>query len=203
MTQGSGSGGETRVAADMTGGPAPASAMPESAQLAELLKGIDKTHVGAAMSKMISASIGDIAMVFARSPQHKHYTFADMEWMIVPAVLTGQFYVAELQQKETGAKAPVAAVLWASVSAETDQRLSANPAMRIKLRPDEWQAGEHLWIVDVAGEQSLIAAALRDLSITTFKDKAPKVTVGDAQHSRVVSLHDLLAQSKHDAAVSG
>ena len=45
-------------------------------------------HVGAAVSKLVSASIGDIAVVFSRSPRHKHYSLADIEWLIVPAVVT-------------------------------------------------------------------------------------------------------------------
>ena len=36
---------------------------------AELLKGLDRTHVGAAMSKLISASIGDMVVVLSRAPQ--------------------------------------------------------------------------------------------------------------------------------------
>lgn len=40
--------------------------------------------VGAAVSKLISATIGEIAVIFARSPAQKHYTFADLEWMVMP-----------------------------------------------------------------------------------------------------------------------
>ena len=47
------------------------------------------------IAKLVSASIGDIAVVFSRSPAHKHQAFADLEWMILPAVLSGQVYIAE------------------------------------------------------------------------------------------------------------
>ncbi len=198
--QGSAGGGATTATADAAGGSTPTGAMPDSAQLAEILKGIDKTHVGAAMSKMISASIGDLAMVFARSPQHKHYTFADIEWMILPAVMTGQFYVAELAQKDTGARAPVAAVLWASVSDETDARLTANPSLRIRLRPDEWRAGENVWIVDTAGEAPLIGGALAELAAGPFKDKVVKVAVLSGEGGPRVEMLDALLKRAVDAA---
>ena len=94
-------------------------------------------QVGAAVSKMLSATIGDVAVVFSRSAAHKHYSLGDIEWMILPAVVTGQVYVAEVEHKEHGARAPVAVVLWASVSADTDQRLTANAGQKIRLRPDE------------------------------------------------------------------
>jgi hemolysin-activating ACP:hemolysin acyltransferase len=167
---------------------------------AELLKGLDKTHVGAAMSKLISASIGDIAMVFSRSPHHKHYTFADLEWMIAPAVMTGQFYVAEVQHPELGTRAPVAAVLWASVSDETDQRLSGHPTHRIRLRPDEWQAGPHVWIVDVAGEQASIGKALMALAGATFKGKIVKVsTQSPAGGPQIELLHDVMGRTANNS----
>ena len=83
-------------------------------------------QVAAAMSKLISASIGEIAVVFARAEATKHHQLADIEWLIMPAVLSGQFYVVEATDKQSGVSAPVAAVTWARVSAEVDQRLTEN-----------------------------------------------------------------------------
>ncbi len=51
----------------MTTTEAPDAGLAEKA--AELLKGLDRTHVGAAMSKLISASIGDMVVVLSRAPQ--------------------------------------------------------------------------------------------------------------------------------------
>ena len=158
--------------------------------------GISQQQIGAAVSKLISASVGDVAIVFSRSAEHKHYAFADLEWMILPAVVTGQCYVAELQHTELGTRAPVAAVLWASVSAETDQRLSANPAARIRLRPDEWKGGEHLWIVDIAGEPAAIGGALNELAGSILKDKTVKVVMLDSTGKpRIEMLHALIEQA--------
>ena len=52
---------------------------------------LDRTQVGAAISKLISASIGDLVVVMSKSPAHKHYSLADIEWMVLPPVLAGQF----------------------------------------------------------------------------------------------------------------
>jgi hemolysin-activating ACP:hemolysin acyltransferase len=153
-------------------------------------------QIGGAISKLISASVGDIAVVFSRSASHKHYTLADIEWMIVPAVVTGQAYIAELQHKDHGARAPVAAVLWASVLAETDRRLSANLSQKIRLRPDEWKSGDILWIIDAAGEPRAIAGALAELAQTQFKDKTVKLIMPGADGKpRVDELHALLARA--------
>ena len=160
---------------------------------------IPPQQIGAVVSKLVSASIGDIAVVFSRSPGHKHYTYADLEWMILPAVLSGQYYVAEFQHTETGARTPVAAVLWASVSDETDRRLAATPGQKIRLRPDEWASGQHLWIVDLAGEPQVIAHALQMLATTRFKDAPVKLAMHDgAGGARVETLQNMLAASNEE-----
>ncbi|WP_158816036.1 toxin-activating lysine-acyltransferase [Methylocapsa sp. S129] len=60
----------------------------------EFLKSLDPALVGAAASKLFAASIGDIVVVLSRSPAHKHYSLAHIEWMALPPVAAGQFYVA-------------------------------------------------------------------------------------------------------------
>ena len=155
---------------------------------------ISPKQFGAVISKLVSASIGDIAIVFSRSPAHKHYTYADLEWMILPAVASGQYYVAEFQHAENGARAAAAAVLWASVSDETDQRLAASPGQKIRLRPDEWASGKHLWIVDLVGDPQVIVHTLQMLATTRFKDAPVKLAMRDgAGGARVETLQNMLA----------
>lgn len=163
-----------------------------SQERASDLPGFSPQQVAGAVSKLISATIGDCAVVFSRSPAHKHYSLADIEWMILPAVVTGQIYVAEFEHKEHGARAPVAVVLWASVSVETDQRLTANIGQKIRLRPDEWKSGDVCWIIDVAGDPQAIASALRQLAATVFKDKAVKIITAEAGATLIVDLHDII-----------
>ena len=151
-------------------------------------------QVAGAVSKLISAAIGDCAVVFSKSQAHKHYSLSDIEWMILPAVVTGQVYVAEAQHKESGARVPVAVVLWANVSAETDQRLTANTGQKLRLRPDEWQSGDIPWIIDVAGDPTAAMGALCQLAATVFKDKPTKIVIADTQgQARVSDLQDAIA----------
>lgn len=115
----------------------------------------------------------------AKSPDHRNYPLADIECSIVPAVLSGQFYVAELQSKTSGARAPIAAITWACVSAEVDRRLRETPQNRVRLASTEWKNGEHIWLVDMAGDPRALAGALRLLTDGTFKGKAVTVMVQD------------------------
>ena len=157
-------------------------------------KGFDRTHFGAAASKLIAASVGDIAVVLSRSPAHKHYSLADIEWMILPPVLNGQYYVAEAANAETGFRAPIAVATWAFVSHEVDHRLSAGSAPRGRLRPDEWKSGEIAWIVDLAGNPRGVMGALQWLKSGPFKDKDAKLSApGGDGRTGVAMLHALLS----------
>lgn len=120
-------------------------------------KSIAPAQIGAAMSKLVAASIGDIVVVLSRSPERKHYSLADIEWMILPAVFHGQFYVAEAANIETGFRAPVAVATWAFVSEEVDQRLRSDLSRRIRLRPDEETSSDIGWIL--AASLSLLQPA--------------------------------------------
>jgi len=136
---------------------------------------IDKRRIGAAASALVSASIGEIALVYSRSPAHKHYSLADIEWLILPAVLSGQFYVAQAAHRDSGFRAPIAAGTWAFVSEEVDRRLSADLTHRIRLRPDEWKSGEIAWVVDLVGAPVGVRQALQWLKAGPFKGRSAKV----------------------------
>lgn len=137
-------------------------------------------NIGAATSKLIAASIGDIVTVFSRSPAHKHFSLADIEWMVLPAVLNGQFYVAEFAHKETGFRATIAVMTWAFVSEEVDRRICDNPSRSIRLRPEEWESGGAAWIADLVGDPRGIAGAVEWLNADPFKERNANIAVRDA-----------------------
>src|SRR5947209_5511459 len=117
----------------------------------KFFKSLDKAHVGAAASKLFAASIGDMVVLLSRSPAHKHFSLADIEWLVLPPVIARQFYVVEAADKERGFRAPIAAVTWAFVSEEIDQRLTEQIDGRVRLRPEEWKSGKMAWIIDAIG----------------------------------------------------
>ena len=84
--------------------------------------------MGAAASKLVVASIGDISTVFNRSPAHKHYTFADVDWVALPPVFKGRFHVAEIADMQSGLNPPIAAATWAFVLPKVGQRIRTDPA---------------------------------------------------------------------------
>lgn len=134
----------------------------------------DEAKRRAAISLRLSATFVQIVTVLMRSPVHKHLSLADLEWLVFPPLMTGQFAVAEAKQKE-GGSVPAAVVLWASVSSEVDKKLSENLQAPIKLRPDEWKSGNHLWLVEAVGDARVLPELLKQLSDKTFKGKKVKM----------------------------
>jgi cytolysin-activating lysine-acyltransferase len=162
----------------------------------KILESLDPAQVGAALSKLVAASIGDMVVVLSRSTAHKHYSLADIEWMVLPPVFTGQFYIVEAAHKERGFRAPIAAVTWAFVSEQVDRRLAEQGSgPRARLRPDEWKGGETAWLVDAVGNAEGVRTGLQWLAAGPFKDRLLKMTVrgGDGAMD-VTTLQDLLAQ---------
>ena len=191
MTTQNEGGAEAGAAAGEPGAGAP----PQGLQL-------DKTQVGAAISKLISASIGDLVVVMSKSPIHKHYSLADIEWMVLPPVLAGQFYVAEATNAETGFRAPIAAVTWARVSIEVDTRLRATAGRPVRLRPDEWTSGDTFWLIDLIGDPRGLNVALCCLLDGPLKNRPAYVVVRDAAGAAKVETVQSLAGSTAQGATA-
>ncbi len=122
---------------------------------------------------------------------------------LLAGVLLGQFYVAELAHKEQGVRAPVAAVTWAYVSPEVDQRLRAQTDERVKLAPAEWKSGEITWLIDIAGEPRALAASLHKLNETVFANKQVYVwTQNSTGEKQVLMLGDILRKTNSDGAAA-
>jgi cytolysin-activating lysine-acyltransferase len=135
-----------------------------------------------------SAALAQIITVLMRSPQHRHLALADLEWLVFPPLLTGQFSVAQLNSKDGKRSVPAAVVLWASVSPEVDKRLSQNLSSPVRLRPDEWKSGEQLWLIEAAGDARILNGLLRQLSDAVFKGKDVRVRARGAQGKPTVQL---------------
>lgn len=82
--------------------------------------------------KTVSQVLGEIAWLMSQSPEHKHYSLADLEWLIMPPVMLEQFRIYYHNNM------PVACALWAYVTPETEEKLKSGVK---RLRPEEWCGG--------------------------------------------------------------
>ncbi|MFT4080288.1 toxin-activating lysine-acyltransferase [Rhodomicrobium sp.] len=117
--------------------------------------------------KPISAAFGDIVALLSRSPLHRQMSIADLEWLVVPAILHNQFAVAEAKLPD-GNTVGVAFVTWARVSSEVDKRLTQDPRYPMRLHPSEWKSGGMFWIIDGVGEAKLMQALIAKVAKDSF-----------------------------------
>ncbi len=119
---------QPQIAASMPE-PVASAHVPDSGSAQPAERPQDCIHLSEARAKRLAASrqsaalLGDVVRLLARSPKYKHHSLADLEWLVAPALRTGQFQMAEGLDPSTGARGPLALVLWASVSDEAEGRL--------------------------------------------------------------------------------
>jgi hemolysin-activating ACP:hemolysin acyltransferase len=82
--------------------------------------------------------LGEVVSVLMRVPRFRALPLGEVQALVVPPLVSGQFLVAEARSKSKGVITPVATALWAKVSKEVDKRLSENLDKPIKLAPNEW-----------------------------------------------------------------
>jgi hemolysin-activating ACP:hemolysin acyltransferase len=127
------------------------------------------------VAKHFAAAFGEIVAILMRAPEYKNFPIADLEWLVIPAITTRQFFVSTAQSKTSGLTAPVGAVLWASVSPEIDRRLSASASLPVKLAVNEWKSGDILWVVAAVGDQRVLHGMLGHLQQKDWSGKPVKI----------------------------
>jgi hemolysin-activating ACP:hemolysin acyltransferase len=122
-----------------------------------------------------------------RVPRFRALPLGEVQALVVPPLVSGQFLVAEARSKSKGVITPVATALWAKVSKEVDKRLSENLDKPIKLAPNEWTSGDIAWLVVVAGNAQVIAPLLKKFQETTLKGQPLKMRSKGKDGKAVVS----------------
>ena len=139
--------------------------------------------------------------ILMRSPHYRQYTLGDLEWLVIPPVMAGQFRIGEAKSNNgQGAAVPVAVVLWALVSPEVDQRLTQDSSTSFQLKPAEWKSGDIPWLVHAAGETRFVRFVVDQLVKTTFKGRKVKVRGRDREGNVKVHVLDGSASREPNSA---
>lgn len=133
-----------------------------------------------------SMALAQIVRLMLQSPNHRHFSLSDLEWMVLPALSTGQLAMAEAKPDQSGLREPLAVLFWASVSPEIDQRLSSNLEAPIRLRPDEWRSGDILWITDMIGDMRTGHALVKSVLDSILAGRTVKVRSLDSAGKRIL-----------------
>lgn len=114
----------------------------------------------ASLARDMYAGFGQVTTVLMRSVEYRHAFLSELEWLVVPSVLSSQYSIASAEQGNSGLTSPQAVVLWAHVSETVDKRLTSSGG-KPRLRPDEWTSGQIPWLIEVAGDTRAASMLLR------------------------------------------
>lgn len=153
-----------------------------------------KAGGGTAPGKLADAAAGakfaqgfsHIVAVLMRDGAFRNMRIGDLEWLVLPPMLVGQYALARARAGEKGPVVPVAVALWARVSASVDKRLSESLDQPIAMRPNEWSSGDTIWMIALAGDQRSLPRFLKELQASEFKGKPVKMRVRDGKGKVVV-----------------
>jgi hemolysin-activating ACP:hemolysin acyltransferase len=122
----------------------------------------------------VSTAFGDMVALLAKSPAHKHFSLADLEWLLLPPVALNQFALADAKLPN-GQTVLAGLVLWAHVAPDVDARLAQSERYPVRLHPNEWRSGDILWIVDAVGNPKMIQTIIGGLAENAFGGKQFKM----------------------------
>ncbi|MCH8686611.1 toxin-activating lysine-acyltransferase [Pedomonas mirosovicensis] len=92
----------------------------------------------------VSHALGEMVWLLTRSPLHRGFSLADLEWLVMPALMHQQFYIF----RDRGQ--PVGLALWAKCTPQAERKLEkgiTEPENR--LTPLEWVSGDQVWLIDL------------------------------------------------------
>ena len=180
MIFGSKSRDKSAPSAGTNGGDSPRPG-PTKAKVAGRAKTARRRPREARQSRM-AHTFAQVVGVLMRDANFRNLRIADLEWLVLPPIMAGQFKFAYAMRqpddkaKQSGVSVPVAVALWARVSPQIDKGLSENLDKLVRLRPDQWASGNHLWLMAVGGDRRAVPQFLKELGGTPeFKGQHVKM----------------------------
>ncbi len=150
----------------------------------------------------MAQAFSQVVSVLMRDPSCKNLKIADLEWLVLPPLMSGQFRLAHAarpanggpsadgvsdKERRIGALVPVAVALWARVSPLVDKALSENLETNVRLSPSAWTSGDILWLLAVAGNPRALPAFLKQLRENEFKGRQVKTRLRTPDGRIIVS----------------
>jgi len=115
-------------------------------------------------------AMGPVIMLYLQSAHRRFHFISDLEWLLLPPLVNGQ---CKLYMKK---EYPISFVSWAFVSEEVEKRLLQNGG---KMRPEDWNTGDRLWIIDIVAPFGGIETMLNDIRKNEFPGRAIRIIAPD------------------------
>lgn len=113
-------------------------------------------------TQTVGALLGEITWLMTQSKSHRLMFIGDLEWIAMPPMLLRQYRLFRDDNKT-----PCGLALWAKVNDEVEQRLMTMGTARLK--PDDWNSGENVWLIDLIAPFGRQAEMLEELKGSALK----------------------------------
>lgn len=113
------------------------------------------------LQKLRTHHFGEVASLLSQLPAHRARPFAVLAQHFFAAFRHGQSQVFYNPSGE-----PVAFVVWALLSRETEERVLSKAKLDLHL--SEWNEGDRLWIVDFGCKRQMLVPVLAHLASSLF-----------------------------------
>ena len=123
-------------------------------------------QAGSKAPPTVSDIFGQAVWLMTQSPAHRNFFLSDLEWMVMPALLLRQFRIFP------GKNQPIGIALWARITEETEKRLMSGNA---RLAPQDWAAGDRLWLLELIAPFGHHDVMIKDLCDTVFAGQTFKM----------------------------
>ena len=98
-------------------------------------------------------AVGKMTFLMGQSDEYCSYTVDDIHRLILPPVALQQFRIWEVESH------PVGFVTWAMLNEEAQQGYWDGTRL---LQPDDWKAGENLWLIDFVAPYGGVRPMVRE-----------------------------------------
>ena len=132
----------------------------------------------AEVRRSIHAAVGQVVLALSVVPRYRHQSIADLQTLVLEPLMRDRVAIAsaapsgrlpagesegasEMSASENPALAGIA--FWASVSDAVDAKIREQikgGAFPIRLKPEEWNCGDKVWLFDVIAPSQKMASAV-------------------------------------------
>lgn len=115
-------------------------------------------------------AVGPVVMLYMQSSHRRFQFISDLEWLLLPPLVSGQ---CKLYMKK---EYPISFLSWAFLDEAAEKRLLQNGG---RLRPDDWNSGDRLWIIDMVAPFGGVENMLADIRKNEFPDRVVRLIAPD------------------------
>jgi hemolysin-activating ACP:hemolysin acyltransferase len=173
---------------------------PKSEQLTERLAGAKAA---------LQSVFGQVVLAMSGVPRYRSQSLADLAHLVIDPMIRDRIAIAHAKTAESDIEAvvaPAAVAFWASVSDETEAKIREQikaGVFPIRLKPDEWNSGNTVWLLDVIAPSRELATRVLSNFSQVAKQNTIKIHPMVAQLVDREVLQKLLMAPEASADVTG